>query len=86
MENEEQGKPDHIGNVARDGDRLVVYIPSGIEMPEGEVTVRKDGNRLVVEWPRRTLLELIAGMEPLTEEDEFPNVDEGLLPLRDVDI
>lgn len=86
MADDEQGKPAAIGTVARVGDRLVVHLPPSIKMPLGEVTVRRDGDRLIIERPRKTLVDLLGGMEPLTGEDGFPNVDEGLLPLRDVDI
>jgi antitoxin VapB len=45
--------------------------------------MRREGDRLIIEPVHRSsLLELLASWEKLDEE--FPNVDERLLPLRDV--
>lgn len=86
MAEKQQGKPADVGTVARDGDRLVVRFPPGVEMPEDEVTVGRDGHRLILEWPQKTLVDLLEGMKPLSDENGFPDVDEGLPPVRDVDI
>jgi antitoxin VapB len=45
--------------------------------------MRRDGEKLVIEPVRkRGLLALLKTFEPLDEE--FPDVDQGLLPLKDV--
>ena len=58
-------------------------IPREFELPGTEVLISKDGERLVLEpIPKRSrLLEVLAAMEPV--EEEFPDVDDGLLPLEE---
>ena len=54
-------------------------------MPGDRVTIHRDGDRLIIEPVRRkTLLEVLAGLEPLGPEDQFPDVDETLLPPEDI--
>jgi antitoxin VapB len=68
----------------RNGRNQAVRIPREFELPGQEVIIRKDGDRLILEPVRKynSLAELLASWEPLDEE--FPDVDEGLLPLDDV--
>lgn len=51
-------------------------------MPKTHPERRKasDGNRLIIEpVPRKNLVEVLAGLEPLGPDDQFPDVDETLL-------
>lgn len=68
----------------RNGRNQAVRIPREFEFPGNEVIIRKDGERLIVEPVRKPggLAELLASWEPL--EEEFPDVDQGLLPLDDI--
>lgn len=68
----------------RNGRNQAVRIPREFELPGNEVILRKDGDRLIVEPVRKpnSLAELLASWEPV--EEEFPDVDEGLLPLDDI--
>ena len=68
----------------RNGRNQAVRIPREFELPGHEVIIRKDGDRLIVEPVKKAggLAELLASWEPL--EEEFPDVDEGLLPLDDI--
>jgi antitoxin VapB len=68
----------------RNGRSQAVRIPREFEFPPGEVTMYKDGQRLIIEPIAKTsaLAALFASWEPL--DDEFPDVDAGLLPLGDV--
>jgi antitoxin VapB len=60
-------------------------IPRDLELPGNEAVLRREGDRLIVEpVRRRSLLELAASWEPLDEE--FPDVDEDLPPLDEVDL
>lgn len=34
----------------------------------------------------KDLLEVVAGLQPLAEEDLFPDVDDTLLPAKDIDL
>ncbi len=62
-----------------------VRIPVEFELPGTEALISRDGDRLIIEPVRPSkLLDLLAGWEPL--DDEFPDVDAGLPPLRDVEL
>ena len=70
----------------RNGRNQAVRIPREFELPGNEVVLHKEGDRLIVEpveKPSR-LLELLAMLESI--EEPFPDVDEGLLPLDDVQL
>jgi antitoxin VapB len=67
----------------RNNRNQAVRIPVEFELPGEEAVMRREGDRLIIEPVHRSsLLELLASWEKLDEE--FPNVDERLLPLRDV--
>lgn len=68
----------------RNGRNQALRIPRAFELPGKEVMVHREGERLIIEpvASKSGLLSLLAGLKPL--EIEFPDVDEGLLPLGDV--
>lgn len=68
----------------RNGRNQAMRIPREFELPGDEVIIRKEGERLIVEpLPKKMgLLELLATLDPI--EEEFPDMDEGLLPLDDI--
>ena len=69
----------------RNGRNQAVRIPVEFELPGNEATMRREGDRLIVEPVRQqSLLELLATMEP--SDEDFPDIDSDLLPLRDVDL
>ena len=69
----------------RNGRNQAVRIPVEFELPGDEAVMSRDGDRLVIEPMRkRGLLALLDSMEPFDEA--FPDVDQGLSPLRDVKI
>jgi len=62
-----------------------VRIPVEFEMPGDKVLITRDGDRLIIEpVGKKDLLAILATLEPLDED--FPDVDEGLLPLKGVDL
>ena len=66
----------------RNGRNQAVRIPREFELPGREATIRKVGDRLILEPARRkSLLQVLAAMTPLAAGDEFPNVDGTLTPL-----
>ena len=78
----------------RNGVNQAVRIPKEFELPGKEATLRRVGNHLVLEalpdkpkkgTPAALLLALdeMAKLGPIDEE--FPDVDDGLLPLDDID-
>ena len=66
----------------RNGRSQAVRIPKEFELPGREATIRKVGDRLILEPARRkSLLQVLAAMTPLAPGDEFPDVDGTLAPL-----
>jgi antitoxin VapB len=75
---------ERVVRLFRNGRNQAVRIPRDLELPGSEALLRKEGNRLIVEpMPRRSLLEVLSGWEPLDEE--FPDVDD-LGPAEDVNL
>ena len=76
----------------RNGANQAVRIPREFELPGTEALMRRDGDTLVIEpvhpVPRKgTLAGLAAVLATLeTLDEDFPDVDEGLPPLDDVDL
>lgn len=69
-----------VVHLFRNGRNQALRIPRDMELAATQVYVWRDGNRLVVEpLPATGLLATLKGLEPI--EDDFPDVDEGLLPL-----
>lgn len=67
----------------RNGRNQAVRIPREFEMSGEEAILRKEGERLIIEpAPPRSLLALLATLEPLDEE--FPSILE--LPTDSVDL
>jgi antitoxin VapB len=77
----------------RNGANQAIRIPREFELPGTEVTIRQVAGTLVIEPVKAShakgstlaLLQALASLEPLTEiSDVFPNVDDGLLALKDL--
>ena len=71
----------------RNGANQAVRIPKEFELPGNDAEIRQVGNSLVltpIDTPPLTLRELLDSWEPMDEE--FPDVDEGLLPLDDIEL
>jgi antitoxin VapB len=67
----------------RNGRNQAVRIPVEFELPGNEAMMHRDGDRLVIEAVRkRGLSALLQTMQPFDED--VPDVDAGVLPLRDV--
>ena len=69
----------------RNGRNQAVRIPREFELPGEDAVIRKEGDRLIIEAaPARSLLRLLATLEPLDEA--FPEVvdptivQQGVLP------
>jgi antitoxin VapB len=71
----------------RNNKSQAVRIPADFELPGDRVLIHRDGDRLIIEPVRRqNLLEVLAGLEPLGPDDQFPDIDETLLPAKDIDL
>lgn len=71
----------------RNGRNQAVRIPREFELPGTRAVMRREGNRLILEPApeRKGLLMTITTFEVIDDED-FPDVDDGLLPLDDIDL
>jgi antitoxin VapB len=71
----------------RNNKSQAIRIPADFEMPGDRITIHREGARLIIEPVRhKNLIEVLAALEPLREDDQFPDVDEILLPVRDIDL
>lgn len=64
-----------------------IHLPADFALPGEEAFVRKEGDEVIIRPARKkmsNLLEWLQQQEPI--EEEFPDVDEGLLPMRDVNL
>ena len=69
----------------RNGRNQALRIPRAWELEGDEAIIRREGDGLIIEPVRKDgLLFVLAGLEPL--EEAFPDVDESLLPLDDVNL
>lgn len=77
--------PERHARLFRNGRNQAVRIPRELELPGEEVVIYKDGDRLILEpiVKRGRLLEVLGRWKPI--DDRFPDVDEGLLPLDNVE-
>jgi antitoxin VapB len=69
----------------KNGRNQALRIPKDFELPGDEAIIRKEGARLIVKSLKHPpLLALLATLETLDED--FPDVDEGLLPPDDIEL
>lgn len=69
----------------RNGSNQAVRIPRDMELDADEAILRREGNRLVLEpLPASPLLALLKTLKPI--DDEFPDVDAGLLRTDDIQL
>lgn len=69
--------------IIQDGKTQILQIPHEFQLAGTEVTLRKDGERLIIEPARnQSLLEVIATLTGI--EEAFPDGDSDLQPLDDI--
>jgi antitoxin VapB len=74
--------PRHV-SLLTSGQDQVLTIPHELALSGTEVLLRKEGHRLIIEpIPSSSLLSLLTTLQDIT--DNFPDIDEGLLPLDDI--
>ena len=65
------------------GQNQILAIPHEFTLSSTEVLLRKEGHRLIIEpLPPSSLLSLLTTLPDIT--DNFPDVNEGLLPFDDI--
>jgi antitoxin VapB len=76
---------EHHTQLVRDGNRQTLQIPQELFLLTKEVSIRKQGEKLIIEpYLQKTLLEILATLDDIDEK--FPNIDEGLLPLDNIEL
>ena len=79
----------------RNGANQAVRIPKEFELPGNEALIHREGDKLIIEAvherPKKgTLAALAAALESMKDwpviEEPFPDVNEGLAPLDEVDL
>ncbi len=69
----------------RNGRNQAVRIPRELELDAEEATIRREDDRLIIEPIRKKgLLATLAALPAL--DQDFPDVNEGLQPLDDVEL
>lgn len=69
----------------KNGKNQALRIPREFELPGNEAVIHKEGDRLIIEpAKKKSLLKLLSTWQP--SDEELPDIDQGLLPLDDVDL
>jgi antitoxin VapB len=85
MENRPMPQLERQVRLFRNGRNQALRIPRELELPGDVAILRKEGDRLIVEPLRKgRLLALLETLEPL--EEPFPDVDEALPPLDELEL
>lgn len=58
----------------KNGRNQAVRIPREFELPGEDAIMHRDGERLIIELPPRSLLAVLATLSPL--EDDFAEIDD----------
>ncbi|WP_313806603.1 antitoxin [Sphingobium sp.] len=79
--------PAREAKLFRNNKSQAVRIPADFELPGTSVMIHRDGARLIIEPIRRkNILEVLASLEPLGPDDQFPDIDDTLLPAKAIDL
>lgn len=71
----------------RNGANQALRIPKEFELPGKEALMHREGDRLIIEPVKGSASTLAEAMKDWEDIDEpFPDVDEGLLPLDDINL
>jgi antitoxin VapB len=83
----QESMPPREAKLFRNNKSQAVRIPADFELPGDRVLIHREGDRLILEPVRRkNLLHVLAQLKPLGLEDQFPDVDRSLLPLKDIEL
>ena len=79
--------PPREAKLFRNNKSQAVRIPADFELPGDRVMIHREGDRLIIEPVRRkSLLDVLASLEPLGPEDQFPDIDDTLLPAKEIEL
>ncbi|MBD2390375.1 AbrB/MazE/SpoVT family DNA-binding domain-containing protein [Aphanizomenon flos-aquae NRERC-008] len=67
------------------GNTQTLTIPPELTLSTTEVIIREDNGKLIIEpYKKKSLLETFSTLDDI--EEDFPDIDEGLLPLDDIEL
>ncbi len=67
------------------GNIQTLPIPKELKITTSSVIIHQEDDKLIIEPLRqKSLLKVLSTLEPL--EEDFPDIDEGLFPLDDIEI
>ncbi|MDR9404803.1 MAG: AbrB/MazE/SpoVT family DNA-binding domain-containing protein [Halothece sp. Uz-M2-17] len=72
-------------HLSRDGNNQILRIPSEFQFPTNEVILHKENDYLIIEPVVKPSLLAVLETLPQLEED-FPDVDERLSPLEEIEL
>lgn len=79
--------PAREAKLFRNNKSQAVRIPADFEFSGDRVMIHREGDRLIIEPVRRkNLLDVLASLEPLGPDDQFPDIDDALLPVKEIDL
>ena len=76
--------PAREAKLFRNNRSQAVRIPAEFALPGDRVRISKIGDKLIIEPVKKDLLAILARLEPI--EEPFPDVDDGLQLLRDIEL
>jgi antitoxin VapB len=71
----------------KQGNQQTLLIPTQLNLNTSFVKIRQENDKLIIEpesEPKSSLIEVLSNLDPLDED--FPDVDQGLLPLDDIEL
>ena len=67
------------------GNSQTIILPQELNLSTTEITIRQENDKLIIEpLKKKSLLEVFATLDDI--EEDFPDVDQGLLPLDDINL
>ena len=67
------------------GNTQTLTIPPELTLSTTEVIIREDNGKLIIEpYKKKSLLETFSTLDDI--EEDFPDIDEGLLPLDNIEL
>jgi antitoxin VapB len=83
----QESTPAREAKLFRNNKSQAVRIPADFEFSGDRVMIHREGDRLIIEPVRRkNLLDVLASLEPLGPDDQFPDIDDTLLPVKEIDL
>jgi len=76
---------ERYASLFRNGRNQALRIPKEFELDGEKAIIRKEGDKLIIEPVKKDgLLKLLASLDQI--DDEFPDVDDKLPPLDDIQL